>query len=131
MKIKFALFLIAIVFLFAGCSGLNVIPEKDLVTFPIKKVMELGAQNYSYYHLDEASYYYTEIGKIFTNDTPENIDGRAWAKYELGFIKYIEGRYSDADKYFDECLAMKLTLQAPQILAQEMKDKIKALKNKP
>jgi tetratricopeptide (TPR) repeat protein len=115
--------------LLAGCAGhMNVLPEKDLMGYPVKKVMEFGAENYSYYNYNEALYYYSEVDRIFTNDTPENTDSRAWANYEIGFINYIQGKYDDADKYFDKVLTFKLLNQGPLILANEMKDKIKAKK---
>ncbi|MGA2141403.1 MAG: hypothetical protein ABSG94_03175 [Brevinematales bacterium] len=126
MKIKLSAVLTCTTLILAACGGVsNVLPEKDLSTYPVKKVMELGAQNYSYYAYDNAEYYYSEVIKIFTNDTPENMDQRAWATYEIGFIKFVESKYAQADKLFDEVLAMKVGAQAPLILAKQMKQKIK------
>ncbi len=128
MKIKSSMITMATFLVLAGCGSLNVVPEKDLLTYSPKKVMELGAQNYSNYNFDAALYYYNEVEKIFTNDAPENVDARAWALYEIGFIMYVQGRYDEADKYFNQVLTFKLVNQAPLVLANEMKDKIKAIK---
>jgi tetratricopeptide (TPR) repeat protein len=109
----------------AGCASPPTVPEKELETYSAKKVMELGAQSYSYNFYDNAIYYYEEVDKIFTNNTEENIDSRAWAIYEIGYIKFVEEKYDEADKYFDEVLSFKLANTAPQILANEMKEKIR------
>ncbi len=127
MKVKISLPLLAACLFVAGCTG-QLVPEKELAAYQVKNVMELGSQNYSTYNYDAALYYYTEVGKIFTNDNDDSQDARAWAKYEIGYIKYMQEKYDEADKYFDEVLSLKLLNTAPQILAREMKDKIREKK---
>ncbi len=128
MQIKIAILLLLTGAVISGCGGTNVLPEKELQQMPVKKVMEMGAEKYSFYSYDEAIYYYTEVDKIYTNDTEEYNDARAWAKYEIGFIKYKQSKIDEALRYFNEVLYFKLSNPAPQVLAKEMTEKIKAKK---
>jgi tetratricopeptide (TPR) repeat protein len=125
MNKKISLVTIFAFLVIAGCGPAPLVPEKELQAYDVRKVMELGAQNYSGYYYDSALYYYNEVCKIFTNDTSEEMDSRAWAKYEIGYINYMQGKYDEANRYFDEVLSLKLANSAPQILANEMKEKIK------
>src|SRR5271157_2026264 len=115
---KFNIFIpAAAFFIFTACGGMNVVPEKDLADYPVKKIMELGAENYSSFKYEESVYYYSEVIRMFTNDTEENLDARAWSKYEIGFIRYVQGRNKEAEGLFDEVLSYRLANKGPQILA--------------
>jgi len=112
-----------------GCSSSgNLVKEEELGRMTPKKVMELGAERYSNYDYDAATYYYLAVTKIFTNDNEEYNEARAWANYELGYIKYKQQKYDEALKQFDEVLKFRLVNNAPLVLATKMKEKLKSVK---
>lgn len=106
---------------FTSCMGKgNVLPEKELATLPAVKIMELAAEEYQANEFDRAIYYYEYVRKNLTNDY-ENL---AWATYEIGFIKYQQGKYKEALSYFDEVITINSPNNAPLILAAQMKERI-------
>jgi tetratricopeptide (TPR) repeat protein len=111
----------------AGC-GMKVMPESELKNLNAQKILDLGAEKYSQYEYDEAIYYYSSIEKIFPADNDEVNDQRAWAKYEIAYIRYQQKQYDESLQLFAEVLKTKSRSTAPRILASEMITKIKTRK---
>ncbi len=107
--------------LFSSCFKMSsVLPETQLKEMPSTKIMELAAERYQANDYDKALYYYNFVRKNFTNE----IDTLAWATYEIGFIKYQQGKYGEALSLFDETSRMNSINNAPIILALQMKERI-------
>ncbi len=126
MKTFLVLAVLAVVFL-TGCSR-NVVPESELAKLSPQKVLNLGAERYAAYDYDGAVYYYEAVEKNFTQPTDEQLNARAWARYEIGFIRNQQGRKAEAVKSFEQVLAMQNPSAAPKILARQMLDRIRSKK---
>jgi hypothetical protein len=118
--LNMALFFIMI----ASCSGKAIHPEEQIRTMAPQKILDLAAEKYSDLDYENARYYYYEIEKIYTNDNEENNLARAWAKYEIGYMYYQEGKKQEARASFLEVSKYKTQSLAPQLLANEMLDKL-------
>lgn len=114
----------ALLFAFAGCA-MNVLPEAELKKLNPQKILDLAAEKYSNYDYEEAVYYYSSIGKLFPQDSDDVNDQKAWAIYEIGYVRYQQGRTDEALKYFSDTLKTKSRSNAPRILAAEMIDRIR------
>lgn len=117
------LVILAFVF-FSGC-GLKVMPEAELKKLNAQKILDLAAEKYSIYEYEEAIYYYKSIGDLFPQDSDDVNDQKAWALYEIGFIRFQQGRINEASSYFERTLKTKSQSNAPRILATEMIEKIR------
>lgn len=110
-----------------GCFGKSdILPESELKTLSVTKVMELGAEMYQADKYDAAAYYYEYVRKNFTND----LENFAWATYEIGFIKYQQGKYKESLNYFDEVISLNVSDNAPLILASKMREKVQRILSK-
>lgn len=126
-RLSAAILALAFVAAVSAC-GLRVMPEDDLKKLNPQKILDLAAEKYSIYQYEEAVYYYKSIGRLFPQDTDEVNDQKAWALYEIGYIRYQQGRKEEALKKFSETLKIKSRSNAPRILAAEMIDKINSSK---
>lgn len=116
---KYMVYLLMLVIM--SCFKMStVLPEDQLKEMTSVKVMELAAEKYQANELDQALYYYEFAKKTFTNE----IDTIAWVTYEIGFIKYQQGKYEEALKLFEETSRMNAINNAPIILALQMKERI-------
>ncbi|MGC8764423.1 MAG: hypothetical protein ACP5QT_00840 [Brevinematia bacterium] len=108
-------------FVMTSCFKMStVLPEEKLREMSSTKVMELADEKYQANEYNEAMYYYEFARKTFTNE----IDVVAWATYEVGFIKYQQGKYEEALKMFEETSRMNTINNAPVILALQMKERV-------
>ncbi len=122
---RFIVFLI--ILYFYGCFKFsNVLPEDKLKDLPAVKIMELAAEKYQANEYKDAVYYYEYIIKNFSDDK-ENF---AWAHYEIGFIKYQEGKLKDALDYFYKTASIDSSNRAPIILALQMTERVERMLEK-
>lgn len=129
MKMKKRLFLIAaaaaLSVLALSCASLPApVPEGATAAEIIQRAQDRS----DIYDWKGAQFYYGVILERFSND----LELVASAKYELAFIEYKQGRYSEAAKGFEEVLAMYEGPQGAQlsarwrILSEKLLAKIKA-----
>lgn len=121
------IFAVLIGMFLAGC-GLKVLPENELKGLNAQKILDLGAEKYSQYEYEEAVYYYNSIARLFPQDSEEVNDQKAWAKYEIAYIRYQQNRFDEALQQFNDVLKIKSKSTAPRILAAQMIEKLKARK---
>jgi hypothetical protein len=114
----------ALFFIIVSCGGKAILPEEQIKTMAPQKILDLAAEKYSDLNYNEAKYYYYAIEKIFTNDNEENNLARAWAKYEIGYMYYQDGKKQEARACFLEVSKYKTQSLAPQLLANQMLDKL-------
>ncbi len=128
LKIKNIVIMLLMIILslqFTACSGSgNVLPENTLKTLTPKKILELAAEKYGNDLYNDAAYYYSNIIVLFPEDNDANNESRAWATYELGYIKYQQGDYIGAVDLFEQVIRIKTQVTAPQLLAAQMREKI-------
>ena len=118
MMKKSWLFVTMFLFLTA-CGSQGVIKdESSLQKLTSKRVLELGAERYVDNDYNGAEKYYRYVLSHFTNEQ----EATAWANYEIGFIRYQEGKEKKALKYFAKVLKGESPNIAPQVLAAKVKD---------
>ncbi|MCX7820335.1 MAG: tetratricopeptide repeat protein [Brevinematales bacterium] len=121
------LWVILLFFSFYGCFKFNsVLPEDKLKDMSSVKIMELAAEKYQANEYKDAIYYYEYVIKNFSEDK-ENF---AWAHYEIGFIKYQEGKLKEALDYFYKTASIDSPNKAPTILALQMAERVEKMLEK-
>ncbi len=117
---------LVIIFL-SSCFKFNtVLPEDKLKDLPAVKIMELAAEKYQANEYKDAIYYYEYIIKNF----PEDKENFAWAHYEIGFIKYQEGKLKEALDYFYKTASIDTPNRASTILALQMAERVEKMLEK-
>lgn len=103
----------------AGCGNRSIVKE-DLKTLPANILMDRAAERYSLYDYQGALAYYQAV----IDYHPDKYEDVAWARYEIGYIYYVQKKYDKAKEYFE---AAASTPQAPHgviILSEMMLKKI-------
>jgi len=114
-------FLALIVAFLVGCASRSTLKE-DPKTLPANILMDRAAERYSIYDYTGALVYYQAVID-YHQDKNEDV---AWARYEIGYIYYIQKKYPKAREYFEAAMA---TPQAPNsvlILSEMMLKKLAA-----
>ncbi len=120
-------FMFVFILLFTACFKFNnVLPEDKLSTLSVTKIMELAAEQYQANEYKNATYYYNYVIKTF----PDDLENVAWAHYEIGFIKYQEGKLQEALAYFKKTIEVKTQNPAPIILALQMTERVERMLKK-
>lgn len=113
MPKSFHIFFIASLLLI-GCTPRAVVKE-DLSKLPANVLMDKAAERYSVYDYQGALTYYQAVIDYY----PSRYEEVAWARYEIGYIYYVQKKYDKAREFFE--LASS-TPQAPNsvIILSEM-----------
>lgn len=106
-------------FLFTACSGKDTTRE-DMKNLSASLLMDRAAERYSLYDYRGALAYYQAVIK----NHPDKTEEVAWARYEIGYIYYIQKKYTEAKTYFEAASATQNAPHSVIILSEMMLRKI-------
>ncbi|MCX7882729.1 MAG: tetratricopeptide repeat protein [Brevinematales bacterium] len=110
----------------AGCASRSVVKE-DLAKLPANILMDKAAERYSTYDYKGALTYYQAV----IDYHPQRYEEVAWARYEIGYIYYIQKKYDKAKEYFEAASSTPTAPHGVIILSEMMLKKIPAKASSP
>jgi outer membrane protein assembly factor BamD (BamD/ComL family) len=111
--------LVLIIFLIAGCGNSSVV-KQDIATLPANILMDKAAERYSTYDYQGALAYYEAVLKYHPDKTEEV----SWARYEIGYIYYLQKKHSLARQYFEDAYNTQGAPTSVLILSEMMLKKL-------
>ncbi len=103
----------------SGCSKSANIKE-DIKKLPANILMDRAAERYSVYDYKNALVYYQAV----LDNHPESYEDVAWARYEMGYIYYVQKQYEKAREYFEAAAASQQAPHGVVILSEMMLSKL-------
>ncbi|URA09393.1 tetratricopeptide repeat protein [Thermospira aquatica] len=116
---KYLLLSLVLFLTIGGCSQSTSVKE-DIKKLSPNILMDKAAERYSVYDYKNALMYYQAV----LDNYPESYEDVAWARYEMGYIYYIQKKYNKSKEYFEAAAASKNAPHAVIILSEMMLSKL-------